>query len=93
MQDWDLEFYRPQVRSFLTRRRTTKREVPTKVYIVKDMGNDYAHTYMQQRLTPGDQLYEDKHMKRMYESDNINSHFLQSMWTETYEKPMLQNIM
>lgn len=29
----------------------------------------------------------------MYESENINTHFLQSMWTEEYEKPLLHNIL
>jgi len=28
-------------------------------------------------------------MKRMFESDNINSQFLHTAWLEEYEKPML----
>lgn len=28
-------------------------------------------------------------MKRLFEQDHITSHFLQSMWLEDYEKPLL----
>ena len=47
LQDWDLDEYRPQVKSFLTRRRTVKREVPPKVSVLRDMGAAYQHIYRQ----------------------------------------------
>jgi len=45
--DYDLEEYRPQLQAFLTRRRTTKREVPPKVAILKDLGSEYRSIYYQ----------------------------------------------
>ena len=43
--DWVMEEYVPQIQAFLTRRRTTKREVPPKVHIMEDMGEDFQATY------------------------------------------------
>jgi hypothetical protein len=36
--DYDLEEYEPTVRAFLTKRWTTKREIPAKIAIIEDMG-------------------------------------------------------
>lgn len=41
INDYDIEEYRPQIRAFLTKRRTVKREVPPKVAIMKDLGEKY----------------------------------------------------
>lgn len=41
INDYDIEEYRPQIRAFLTKRRTVKREVPPKVAIMKDLGEEY----------------------------------------------------
>ena len=73
VQDYDLEEYEPSVRAFLTKRWTTKREVPPKVAILDDMGAAYNHVYYQQRMAPGDAPYEVKHMERLYESDAVNT--------------------
>ena len=59
INDYDLEEYKPQVQAFLTKRRTVKREIPPKVWILKDMGEDFKTTYYQQRLVPGEVLYDE----------------------------------
>lgn len=82
----------PQVKAFLSKRWTTKREVPAKIAIMSDMGNDFRPVYYQQRLAPGEINYQEKHLKRLYESDSINSQFLQSIFTEDYEKEMLDEV-
>ena len=51
VNDYDLEEYRPQVQAFLTRRRTSKREIrkwyfinldiAPKIWVQEDMGSDY----------------------------------------------------
>ena len=71
--DYDLEEYRPQLQAFLTRRRTTKREVPPKVAIVKDLGSEYRPIYYQQRLAAGEVLLDEEHLRRFHDSDTINS--------------------
>jgi hypothetical protein len=38
INDYDLEEYRPAIKAFLTKRRTVKREVPPKAFILKDLG-------------------------------------------------------
>ena len=38
-----------------------------------DMGDKYAQIYYEQRLVPGEMLYEETHMKRLYDSDIVNS--------------------
>lgn len=58
-----------------------------------DMGADYSQIYMQQRLVPGEYLYDIKNMQRFYESDNITTQFLHSMWTQPYEKNMIEEIL
>lgn len=35
-------------------------------------------------------LYDEKTLKRLYDSDAINTQFLHSMWCEEYEKNMLE---
>lgn len=58
-----------------------------------DMGPEYATVYRQQRLVPGEQLYDLKTMERFYSSDNITTQFLYAMWTQDYEKPMIEEIL
>jgi hypothetical protein len=41
INDYDTEEYRPQIQAFLSKRRTTKREVPPKAWIMDDMGEKY----------------------------------------------------
>ena len=67
INDYDTEEYRPQIQAFLTKRRTVKREVPAKAWVIKDMGEEYRTTYYQQRLASGEFLYEDSHLKKLYE--------------------------
>ena len=73
INDYDTEEYRPQIQAFLTKRRTVKREIPPKVAIIKDLGDDYQMDYFQQRLVPGEFLYEASHLKRLHEADMMNS--------------------
>jgi hypothetical protein len=44
-------------------------------------------------LVPGDDIYEERHLNRLHESDDINSQFLHSIWTEPYEKPLIGHAM
>lgn len=76
----------------MTKRRLVKREIHPKVSIMEDMGADYNHVYYQQRLVPGEFLFDEKHLKRFYEADQINSQYIQSIFCEEYEKPLLENI-
>jgi len=93
INDYDLEEYKPQVQAFITRRRVVKREIPPKVSILEDMGPQYRHVYYQQRLANGEYLYDDKHMKRLYSNDGINTQFLHSMWCEDYEKNLVDEVL
>ena len=93
INDFDLEEYRPQIQAFLTKRRTVKREIPPKVYILKNMGDDYKSVYHQQRLAPGEVLYDEAHMKRLYDSDVVNTQYIHSVFCEEYEKNMIENVM
>lgn len=92
VNDYDIEEYLPQVKAFLTRRWTTKREVPAKIAIMEDMGSEFRGVYYQQRLAPGEINYTEKHLKRLYESDSINSQFLHSIFAEDYEKELLDEV-
>ena len=92
MNDWDTEEYLPQVKAFLSKRWTAKREVPAKIAIMSDMGNYFRSVYYQQRLAPGEFNYQEKQLKRLYESDSINSQFLHSIFTEDYEKEMYDEV-
>lgn len=69
-----------------------KREVPPKMLILKDMGREYKPVYMTQRLAPGEVLYEEQHLKRLYDADAINSQYIHSVFCEEYEKNMIENV-
>ena len=43
--DYNTDVYAPHIRAFLTKRWTTKREIPPKVSIMHDMGPSYRHVY------------------------------------------------
>ena len=45
INDYDIEEYRPQIQAFLTKRRTVRREVPPRAWILKDMGDEYKQIY------------------------------------------------
>lgn len=60
---------------------------------MEDLGSGYKHAYYTQRLVPGEFLYDDKTMKRLYESDAINTQFLHSMYCEEYEKNLIEEMM
>ncbi len=49
--------------------------------------------YYQQRLAPLEILYDERHLERLYEADDVNSQYVQSVVAEEYEKPMLDAIM
>jgi predicted hydrolase (HD superfamily) len=71
--DYDITQYKPQIQAFLQKRWTSKREVHPKIAIMDDMGAEYETVYRQQRLAPGEQLYDIKTMERFYGSDNITT--------------------
>ena len=93
INDYDTEEYRPQIQAFLTKRRTVKREIPPKVSIIKDLGDDYQMDYFQQRLVPGEFLYEEAHLKRLHEADMMNSQYIHSVFCEEYEKNMIEAVL
>jgi hypothetical protein len=43
-------------------------------------------------MVPGDILYDESHLKRLYDSDDINSQYLHSIFCEEYEKSMLEGV-
>jgi hypothetical protein len=103
VNDYDLEEYRPQVQAFLTRRRTTKREIGNpytlltllapKLWILDNLGHDYRDVYYQQRLVPLELLYEERHLERLYEADDVNSQYVQSVVCEEFEKQINEAIL
>lgn len=93
INDFDVEEYRPQIRAFLTKRRTVKREVPPKVSIIKDLGEDYLMDYFQQRLVPGEFLYEEAQLKRLYDADMMNSQYIHTVFCEEYEKNLIEAVL
>ena len=93
VNDYDIEEYRPQIQAFLTKRRPVKREVPPKAWLQRDMGEDFATIYYQQRLAPGEVLYDESHLKKLYEADIVNTQYVHSIFCEEYEKNMIEAIM
>jgi len=47
--------------------------VPPKVWIIKGMGEEYRTTYFQQKLVPGEFLYDEAHLKRLFKEDTVNT--------------------
>ena len=43
--DYNIDLYSPQVRAFLAKRWTTKREIPPKITVMRDMGPSYRQIY------------------------------------------------
>lgn len=66
--------------------------MPPKAYVIKNLGKDYKMDYYQQRLVPGEMLYDQAHLKRLYDQDDINSQYIHSVFCEEYEKNMIENI-
>ena len=48
--DYNIDLYSPQVRAFLAKRWTAKREIPPKINVMRDMGPSFRQIYHQQRL-------------------------------------------
>ena len=57
------------------------------------MGHEYRDLYYQQRLVPLDILYDERHLERLYEADDVNSQFVQSVVSEEFEKLMNEAIL
>ena len=57
------------------------------------MGHDYKDIYYQQRLVPLEILYDERHLERLFEADDVNSQFVQSVVSEEFEKPIHEAIM
>jgi ribosomal protein L5 len=60
---------------------------------MEDLGRDYKDVYYQQRLQPLDYLYDQKHLQRLHDADDINSQYVQSVVAEEYEKQMNEAIL
>ena len=54
------------------------------------MGREYRDIYYQQRLAPLEILYDEKHIIRLFDADDINTQYVQSVLSEEYEKQMLE---
>lgn len=93
VQDYDLDDYEPSVQAFLQKRWTVRREIPPKVAILDDLGDSYRHVYYQQRLAPGEVMYDTKHMERLYNTDDVNTQFFHAMTCQDYEKNMIEEVM
>jgi len=57
------------------------------------MGHDYKDIYYQQRLVPLEILYDERHLERLFEADDVNSQYVQSVVSEEFEKPMNEAIL
>ena len=57
------------------------------------MGREYRDIYYQQRLVPLDVLYENKHLQRLFDADDINSQYVQSIFCEEFEKQMYEGLL
>mmetsp|Transcript_17549 Transcript_17549/g.29611 ORF Transcript_17549/g.29611 Transcript_17549/m.29611 type:complete len:264 (+) Transcript_17549:241-1032(+) len=60
---------------------------------MEDLGSAYQPVYYQQRLVPGEVLMDEATLKRYFESDAINSQYIQAIFCEEYEKNMLEEVM
>ena len=49
--------------------------------------------YFQQRLVPGEVLYEEQHLKRLYDADMMNSQYIQAVFCEEYQKNMIEAVL
>ena len=58
-----------------------------------DMGESYRHIYYQQRLVFGEYLYDETRLEKLYKANNLNTTFLHSIYTEDYEKPVIEQCM
>ena len=43
--DYNIDYYAPHIRAFLTKRWTARREIPPKISVLKDMGPSYRQVY------------------------------------------------
>jgi hypothetical protein len=57
------------------------------------MGPSYKDLYYQQRLAPLEILYDERHLDRLHEADDVNSQYVQSVVCEEYEKPMMDAVL
>ena len=91
--DFNTDLYSPHIRAFLTKRWTTKREIPPKIAVMADMGREYSQVYQQQKLAYGEYMYDLKRLERLYDAESINTQFLHSIYFEDYEKNMYTEAM
>lgn len=66
--------------------------VAPKIWILPHL-KDQHPTYVQQRLAPLDHLYDERHLNRLYESDGVNTQYVQSVVCEEFEKQMCEAIL
>ena len=66
--DYNTDLYSPVIRAFLTKRWTSKREIPPKIEVMADMGPEYRQVYQQQTLATGEYMYDLKRLEKMYEA-------------------------
>lgn len=89
INDWDISEYEPVMKSFLTRRWITKREVYPKIEILPTL-QAYRDSLYLQRLVPLERLLSEHHMVRAYESDSMTSQYVMTIFCEEYEKNLYE---
>ena len=60
---------------------------------MEDMGDAYKTIYFQQKVAPGEFLYDEANLKKLYEADIINTQYIHSIFFEEYEKNLLEAVL
>lgn len=64
-----------------------------KIWVSDNLGGTYNDVLQQQRLAPIEILYDERHLERLFEADDVNSQYVQSVVCEEYEKNMHEAIL
>lgn len=47
-----------------------------KIWVTEDLGGNYRDVMYQQRLAPMEILYDERHLERLFEADDVNSQYV-----------------
>ena len=47
-----------------------------KIWVTEDLGGNYRDVMYQQRLAPIEILYDERHLERLFEADDVNSQYV-----------------
>lgn len=82
----------PSVRFVRTQFPLNNHKAP-KIWVSENLGSTYNDILYQQRLPPIEILYDERHLERLFEADDVNSQYVQSVVCEEYEKNMHEAIL